>query len=249
MEGTNNEEEAFLSLKRAGFDPDYIHISELNNKKNINDYELIFIPGGFSAGDYIRAGALFAARLRPFMKDINKFIDSDKLLIGVCNGFQVLSELGLLPDTGNNKNRTMALAINDSNKFECRYTYIKYTSKNKIFKKYFSNKIFQVPVAHLEGKVKFMDDNILDEVLNNDQVIFKYTDINGNNSGYPWNPNGSVMDIASLSNKYGNVIGLMPHPERVYYNYQLMNDNIYHEKGTGEYFFKSLYDYTKNLVS
>ena len=89
MEGTNNEEEAFLSLKRAGFDPDYIHISELNNKKNINDYELIFIPGGFSAGDYIRAGALFAARLRPFMKDINKFIDSDKLLIGVCNGFHI----------------------------------------------------------------------------------------------------------------------------------------------------------------
>jgi len=248
MEGTNNEEEAFLSLKRSGFTPDYIHISELKNKKNINDYDLIFIPGGFSAGDYIRAGALFAARLRPFMNDINKFIDSNKLLIGVCNGFQVLSELGLLPDTDNSKNRTMVLAVNDSNRFECRYTYIKYTSKNKIFKKYFDNKIFQVPVAHLEGKVMLNNNNTLNEILDNDQIIFKYTDITGNNSSYPWNPNGSIMDIASLSNKNGNVIGLMPHPERVYYNYQLMNDDIYHEKGTGEYFFKSLYNYTKNLV-
>ncbi len=248
VEGTNNEEEAFLSLKRSGFNPDYVHISELGTKKNINDYDLIFIPGGFSVGDYIRAGALFAARLRPFMKDINRFIDSGKLLIGVCNGFQVLSELGLLPDTDKEKNRTMALAINDSNRFECRYTYIKYSSKSKVFKKYFDNKIFQVPVAHLEGKVTFNNENTLDEVLNNDQILFKYTDISGNNSEYPWNPNGSIMDIASLSNKYGNVIGLMPHPERVYYNYQLMNDNIYHENGTGEYFFKSLYSYTKDLV-
>ncbi len=249
MEGTNNEEEGFYSLKRSGFVPDYVHISELTSeKKHLNDYDLIFIPGGFSSGDYVRAGALFAARLKPFLKDVEKFNDSKKLIIGVCNGFQVLSELGLLPDTDNTKERTMVLATNESDKFECRYTYIKYTSKNKIFKKYFENKIIQVPVAHLEGRVLFKNDKILEEITENDQILFKYSNYNDTDSSYPWNPNGSVMDISSLTNKNGNIIGLMPHPERVYYNYQMSPDGSMHEMGTGEYFFRSLYEYTRRLV-
>jgi phosphoribosylformylglycinamidine synthase I len=246
MEGTNNEEEAFLSLKRSGFSSEYIHVSEIG-KKNLENYDLLFIPGGFSAGDYIRAGAIFAARLTPYMNSINKFIDSGKLLIGVCNGFQVLSELGMLPDLDGNKNRAMVLAINTSNKFECRYTYVKYTSKNKIFKQHFSGKTFQVPVAHMEGKVLFDSKKTLDKVIENDQILFQYTDPAGNKASYPWNPNGSVMDIAALSNINGNVIGLMPHPERVYYNFQMMNDGIKHENGTGKLFFDALYEHTKKL--
>ncbi|MEM0139748.1 MAG: phosphoribosylformylglycinamidine synthase subunit PurQ [Ferroplasma sp.] len=248
MEGTNNEEEAYLSLKRSGFDPDYIHISEIGKKK-LNDYDLLFIPGGFSAGDYIRAGAIFASRLKSSMKDINKFIDSGKIIIGVCNGFQVLSELGLLPDLDGTNRRSMALAVNDSNRFECRYTYVRYSSKNPIFKKYFDGKILQVPVAHMEGRVIFDSSRTEDTVLGNGQILFQYTNKSGEDSSYPWNPNGSVMDIAGLTNKSGNVIGLMPHPERVYYGYQMMHDGDLHSNGTGELFFKSLYEYTKNLLA
>ncbi len=248
MEGTNNEEEAFYSLKRSGFNSQYIHVSEIG-KKRLEDYDLLFIPGGFSAGDYIRAGSIFAARLLPYMHDLERFIDSGKILIGVCNGFQVLSELGLLPDTDGKKNRNMVLAVNNSNRFECRYTYVRYTSKNRIFKKYFSGKIFQVPVAHMEGKVIFDSDKTLDGVLDNDQMLFQYTNEDGTDSSYPWNPNGSVMDIAALSNRTGNVIGLMPHPERVYYNYQLMHDDKFYENGTGKLFFDSLYEYTEKLSS
>jgi phosphoribosylformylglycinamidine synthase len=248
MEGTNNEEEAFLSLRRSGFSSEYVHISEIGKKK-LEDYDLLFIPGGFSAGDYVRAGAIFASRLAPHMHDLDKFIDSGKILIGVCNGFQVLSELGMLPDLDRKKKRTMALAINNSNKFECRYTYVKYTSKNRIFRKYFDGKIFQVPVAHMEGKVIFDSKNTLDSVIDNDQMLFQYTNYDGTDSSYPWNPNGSLMDIAALSNREGNVIGLMPHPERVYYNFQMMNDGNNYEKGTGQIFFDALYEYTKKLVS
>jgi phosphoribosylformylglycinamidine synthase len=248
MEGTNNEEEAFLSLKRSGFFSEYIHVSEIGEKK-LTDYDLLFIPGGFSAGDYIRAGAIFASRLFPHMRDLNKFVDSGKILIGVCNGFQVLSELGMLPDIDNRKQRSMVLAINNSNRFECRYTYVKYTSKNRIFKKYFSGKIFQVPVAHMEGKVMFDEEKTLENVIDNDQMLFQYTNLKGTDSSYPWNPNGSVMDIAALSNKAGNVIGLMPHPERVYYNYQMMNDGKDHKNGTGQLFFDALFEYTQKLYA
>jgi phosphoribosylformylglycinamidine synthase I len=246
MEGTNNEEEAFLSLRRSGFESEYIHVSEIGKKK-FEDYDLLFIPGGFSAGDYVRAGAIFASRLAPHINELNKFVDSGKILIGVCNGFQVLSELGMIPDTGEERKRTMVLGTNDSDRFECRYTYIKYTSKNKIFRRHFEGKILQVPVAHMEGKVIFDSKKTLDSVIENDQMIFQYTDINGTDSSYPWNPNGSVMDIAGLTNREGNVIGLMPHPERVYYGFQMMNDGNQHKNGTGEIFFNSLYEYTKKL--
>jgi phosphoribosylformylglycinamidine synthase len=248
MEGTNNEEEAYLSLQRSGFIPDYIHIFDLNSgRKNLLDYDVLLIPGGFSAGDYIRAGAIFAARLRAYIRDLQKFNDLNRVILGICNGFQVLSELGMLPDTGNKMERSMVLAVNESNRFECRYTYFNYTSRNKIFESAFRDRIMQVPVAHLEGRVLFKNENILDEVLQNDQILFKYTNPDGTGSGYPWNPNGSVMDIAGISNENGNVIGLMPHPERVYYNFQMMPDGHVHEKGTGEYFFKAIYNYTKKL--
>ncbi len=246
MEGTNNEEEAFLSLRRSGFKSEYIHVSEIGKKK-FEDYDLLFIPGGFSAGDYVRAGAIFASRLAPHIHNLERFVDSGKILIGVCNGFQVLSELGMIPDSGSNKRRTMVLATNTSNKFECRYTYVKYTSRNKIFNKYFSGKISQVPVAHMEGKVIFDSEKTLDSVIENDQMLFQYTDINGTDSSYPWNPNGSIMDIAGLTNKEGNIIGLMPHPERVYYGFQMMNDGNQHENGTGKAFFDALFEYTEKL--
>ncbi len=248
MEGTNNEEEAYLSLQRSGFKSDYIHISELGKKK-FEDYDLLFIPGGFSAGDYIRAGAIFASRLHAYINDLKKFIDSGKILIGVCNGFQVLSELGLLPDIDDSRKRSMVLAVNESNRFECRYTYIKHSPDKSIFSKYFHNKISQVPVAHMEGRVLFDSERTLENVIDNDQILFQYVNNDGSDSSYPWNPNGSVMDIAGLTNSSGNVIGLMPHPERVYYNFNMMHDGNINANGTGEIFFKALYEYTEKLMA
>ncbi len=239
MEGTNNEEEAFLSLKRSGFDPDYVHINELvKRQKFIDDYNLIFIPGGFSAGDYIRAGAIFAARLRPFLNDIRSFIDSGRFIIGVCNGFQVLTELGLFFDG----ERKIALTVNESNRFECRYTYIKLSTKKVFYD--LGNEPMQVPVAHLEGRV-FGDENTIKKLIENDQILFKYVDNNGKYAGYPWNPNGSIMNIAGITNDAGNVIGMMPHPERVYYQFQMSGIERKLKNGTGERFFNLLYKYTK----
>ena len=249
MEGTNNEQEALYSFSRSGADPEYVHVNDLQRKrKKLDDYSMIFIPGGFSGGDYIRGGAIFAARIRhSSFQDLRKFISEEKPVIGVCNGFQILAELGLLPGFEGKEDRILTLTSNHSNRFECRYTYMKMSSRNSIFAKSFGDgKPHQVPVAHSEGRIVMTGgEKTLQRLIDNDQVLFRYTDRDGNEAGYPWNPNGSVYNIASMTNEAGNVIGLMPHPERVYYPYQMMGEEKYLEFGTGKIFYDSLVDYIK----
>ena len=135
MEGTNNEDEAYHSFRRSGAEPEYVHINEISRGHiDLEDFSAIFIPGGFSAGDYVRAGAIFAARLRfSVMDKLVRFINSEKPVIGICNGFQVLAELGLIPDIDGRQERVVTLAPNISSRFECRYVYIRMTSRNRIF--------------------------------------------------------------------------------------------------------------------
>jgi phosphoribosylformylglycinamidine synthase len=246
MEGTNNEDEAYYSFKRSGSLPDFIHINEISRGQvDLDDYSCIFIPGGFSAGDYVRAGAIFAARLRySVMGKLLKFVETGRPVIGVCNGFQVLAELGFIPDIDGKMSRVVTLAPNESFRYECRYVYFKMASKSKIFSRRFKiGEPRQVPVGHAEGRIIVPNRKYLESISDNSQILFKYSNPEGDSSGYPWNPNGSEMDIAAITNPEGNVVGLMPHPERVYYPFQMMGKEMKGETGTGKDFFDSIVEY------
>ena len=195
----------------------------------------------------MRAGAIFAARLRfSAMDKLTKFVNSEKPVIGICNGFQVLAELGLIPDIDGKHDRVVTLTQNISNRFECRYVYIKMTSKNRIFNSRFSNgKPRQIPVAHAEGRLMAASEKLMELIDENGQFLFRYSNPDGTGCGYPWNPNGSAMDVAAITNSMGNVIGMMPHPERVYYNFQMMGNEKNDINGTGKDFFDSIVDFIK----
>ena len=241
IEGTNCEEESYIAFKEMGQEVEYVHLNLLKRgKKEIEEYDVLFIPGGFSAGDYVRAGAIFAARLKAIaMKAIKRFVDEGKTIMGVCNGFQVLIELGLLPGTeGISDEPEAALMINDSNRFECRWTYLKKENES-LFTKNVPERI-TLPVAHAEGKF-ITSERIMEEMKENGQIIFKYIKPDGSKAKYPWNPNGSLEDIAAITNAQGNVLGIMPHPERAFFSWQHPDwMRVKREHGDGWYIFRSL---------
>jgi phosphoribosylformylglycinamidine synthase len=231
IEGTNCEEEAFLAFGRLGARAEKVHLKQLMGKspqgtrRDLADYHVLMIPGGFSAGDYVRAGAIWAARMKSgLQRELVEFVDSGKPVLGVCNGFQVLVELGLLPAFDG----TMAsvpeavLNTNDSSRFECRPTYLRNDNAGKcIFTRGLRRgEVVMYPSAHAEGKFMLpqeRQDRLLERLVDNDQVVLRYCGPDGSDHpGYPWNPNGSLDDIAGICSPHGNVFGLMPHPERVF---------------------------------
>ena len=241
MEGTNCEEESFIAFRESGFLPEYVHINLLK-LGDLEKYDIIFIPGGFSAGDYVRAGAIFAARLKArIWKDLRNFVDEGKVIMGVCNGFQVLIELGLLPAVDGISNEPQAaLMINSSNRFECRWTYLK-KEKDSIFTREVPE-IITLPVAHAEGRF-VAPQKILEKMDEQEQVLFRYVKPDGSKADYPWNPNGSLNDIAAITNPDGNVLGMMPHPERAFFWYQYPDwTRKRKENGDGSLIFKSLFN-------
>ena len=224
IEGTNCEYETYLAFRELGTRPEYVHLKEIERgKKKISDYQCIFIPGGFSAGDYVRAGAIFAARLKATLfNDLKRFVEEGGAMAGVCNGFQVLIELGFLPAlNGISDEPEACLATNDSNRFECRQTLVKHEGKKcKLTQNIPEGKMGVIPSAHMEGKLVFKNDEYAQEV-NEKQVVFRYVDMDGNTAaGYPWNPNGSYANIAGICNDEGNIMGMMPHPERAFHSWQ-----------------------------
>jgi phosphoribosylformylglycinamidine synthase len=161
--------------------------------KDVSKYDCIVLPGGFSYGDYLRTGAI--ARFSPVMDAVQKHADKGKLVIGICNGFQILLEAGLLPG---------AMLRNESLRFICKYVALKVqTTDSPFLKKATKGEILNIPIAHGEGNY-FADATTIDELKKNDQILVKYVE----------NPNGSLEDIAGICNKKRNVFGLMPHPER-----------------------------------
>ncbi|MDH3364830.1 MAG: phosphoribosylformylglycinamidine synthase subunit PurQ [Thermoplasmata archaeon] len=234
IEGTNCEEESFQCFKRLGAKPEKVHLKQLtgtdvssDERRSLSDYQLLVLPGGFSAGDYVRAGAIFAARLRSRLsEDLKEFVRVGKPVLGICNGFQILVETGLLPAMSG----IMAdvpeavLGTNDSARFECRPTLLKKVNRgNCVFSTRIpDDKISLIPSAHAEGKLMFPVDRakyVIKELEDNDQVVFKYVDPDGSIAGYPWCPNGSTENIAGICNREGNVFGMMPHPERVFFRF------------------------------
>jgi phosphoribosylformylglycinamidine synthase I len=231
IEGTNCELETSLSFKRLGASAEIVHLKQLigavkeREMRNLNDYDLLVIPGGFSSGDYIRAGAIFAARIKGALgQEIADFIESGKPLLGICNGFQVLVEMGLLPGFSHETRemQQVALTTNDSARFECRPALIKHESRgNCVFTRGIAEgSILKMPCAHAEGKLFIAEkkrEDYIQLLEENDQIVFRYVDSGGNYAPYPWNPNGSIDNIAAICNPEGNILGIMPHPERAFY--------------------------------
>ncbi|MHB8352524.1 MAG: phosphoribosylformylglycinamidine synthase I [Thermoplasmata archaeon] len=225
IEGTNNDEELAVALRSVGARPEVVHLKQFEgrgippeDRRRLDDYDLLFFPGGFAAGDYVRAGAILAARVRAAIgPELEAFVRSGRPVGGICNGFQTLTELGLLPGRPDGKlgPPTAALLTNDSGHYECRPTYLRWDGGNfRPFARVPPGTVFLAPSGHAEGKLHLKRRSEARELEENGQILFRWVDPDGEQAGYPWNPNGSPGNVAGLTNRDGTVFGLMPHPER-----------------------------------
>ncbi len=202
---------AVLQFPASNCDQDAIHAVQLlghsaryvwHKEGSLGDADAVIVPGGFSYGDYLRCGAI--ARFSPVMQAVKQFADNGGLVLGVCNGFQVLTEAGLLPG---------ALVRNRDLQFHCEHIFLKTATADSPFTNRIpAGKILRIPIAHGEG-CYFADEETLAKLKANTQILGQYCDANGNLTDTA-NPNGSLLNIAGVCNERRNVAGLMPHPER-----------------------------------
>ncbi|NWF49577.1 MAG: phosphoribosylformylglycinamidine synthase subunit PurQ [Ignavibacteriaceae bacterium] len=197
--GSNCDHDAYYALKKINnYDAEFLWHKDTDLKNS----DVIILPGGFSYGDYLRTGAI--ARFSPIINSVIGFAEKGGIVMGVCNGFQILLEAGLLPGV---------MLNNISLKFVCKDVFLSVENYDTIFTNHIpSKKLLKIPVAHGEGNY-FADEQTLSELERNKQILFRYVSSSGI-ADEASNPNGSVMNIAGLINKRGNVMGLMPHPER-----------------------------------
>ncbi|EMF0080162.1 phosphoribosylformylglycinamidine synthase subunit PurQ [Enterococcus hirae] len=187
--GSNCDADMLWAIRDImGVEAEYVRYDETS----LQGYDGVLLPGGFSYGDYLRCGAI--ARFSAIMNEVVRFEEEGKPVFGTCNGFQILTEAGLLPGV---------LRKNDSLRFICKTVPLKVNNQTAFTSEYETDEIIQLPVAHGEGNY-FCDDQTLQELKANNQIVFTYAE----------NINGSVANIAGITNKAGNVLGMMPHPER-----------------------------------
>jgi len=253
IEGTNCEDDAIRAFTTVGVKAEKVHLKQLIGDcaafrhRRLSDYDALFIPGGWSAGDYVRAGAIFAARMKTRLgNELTEFVEEGKYVIGVCNGLQVLVESGMLPGfDGISEYPEAVMAINADGRFQCRPTYIRHVNKCKVTSGLQAGRVMQVPVAHAEGRISFGegDEEMLKKLKRNKQIVFTYCRADGKPAKgvFPWNPNGALADIAGICNPKGNVLGMMPHPERVISPIQQADwTRTKYKEGEGLQFFKSI---------
>ncbi|HUT59210.1 MAG TPA: phosphoribosylformylglycinamidine synthase I [Phycisphaerae bacterium] len=215
--GTNCDRETQFALEKAGFAAERVHVYRLMERPAaLREYQFLVIPGGFSYGDDVGGGKILANQMLHALADeLNAFIAADKLILGICNGFQVMVKSGLLPwgrvEPGE-AHRDATLAWNTSGRFEDRWVHLKAASDKCVFLP--PGEIIALPIAHGEGRFVPRDERVLARLREGDQIALAYVDADGNIGGYPINPNGSVADVAGLCDPTGRILGLMPHPER-----------------------------------
>lgn len=246
--GTNCDQETIYALKLAGAESDLVHINQLMlGRVRLHPYQMLIFPGGFSYGDDISAGKVLANELRFRLKDqLRQFVESKKLVIGICNGFQVLVKSGLLPGfslMNEDEEQSVTLALNASGRFQCEWICLK-TEQSAATWLHSLPEQFDIPIAHGEGRFVVSSPAMLSKLKRNKQIIFRY---------HGRNPNGSVDDIAGVCNPLGNVVGLMPHPERFVTRFQHPNwphlpAGIADDAGDGFWFWKQAVNYAKNFV-
>jgi phosphoribosylformylglycinamidine synthase I len=213
--GINCDMETEYALELAGAKAQRMHINRIiEDKTLLDEFQMIVFPGGFSYGDDVAAGKILANQTRYHLSEpIHKFIEAGKLVLGICNGFQVLVKMGILPGENSSlQQEEVTITYNDSGKFEDRWVYLAPQTDKCIFIE--PGRQIYLPVAHAEGKVVARNAAILDTLKSDGQIAFKYVDKNGEEGDYPVNPNGSIDSIAGLTDTTGRILGLMPHPER-----------------------------------
>jgi len=197
--GSNCDYDAYQAVRVLGEDVDFLW----HKSSELNGCDVIILPGGFSYGDYLRSGAI--ARISPIMQSVAKFAESGGPVLGICNGFQILLESGLLPG---------ALLRNKHLRFSGKFVYVKVENSENPFASFCSKgEILKIPIAHKDGNYYNFDGDI-EELKKMSRIILRYCDKDGNITDDS-NPNGSIFNIAGISNREGNVVGMMPHPERV----------------------------------
>ena len=254
--GTNCDLETSRAFKELGTQPEVLHTQRVFKEKNLEDYDILVFPGGFSYGDYVRSGAIWATECEYRIGDeLVRFVDEGKPVIGICNGFQQLVELGFLPGwEGKSKYPEAALA-DSINGYQNRWIRIKLMGRGncKIMKGIDPGYILRCPVAHGEGRFLLPPDKKeeqLNQLKDKDMLVWQYVDEDGTpaDETFPDNPNGSYSDIAGICNPEGTVLGLMPHPERAFYGYLMpewTKKGLPEKYGDGYPFFDSIVKYVE----
>jgi len=220
--GINCEDEMAAAYRLAGADADIVHLHEVFSERvNIHDYEILNFPGGFAFGDDLGSAKVLANKFKfkkmksgsHFIDEVQKFLDSKKYIVGVCNGFQALVKMGLLPNTNGSFEQEVTLTHNDSGRFEDRWITAKVNADSQ--SPYLKDLgLIDMPVRHGEGKLLFKDEKVRKTIIENHLNCLTYADDEGRETGeYPFNPNGSELNCAGLTDKTRQVFGLMPHPE------------------------------------
>jgi phosphoribosylformylglycinamidine synthase subunit PurQ / glutaminase len=212
--GTNRDREVACAVTAAGGVPQIVHVNDLRARPGrLDSYQMLVLPGGFSYGDDLGAGRLWAADLRwLFQDELARFIAAGKPVLGICNGFQALVKSGWLPGPPLDGIQA-TLTRNASNRFECRWVRLQPDPGSAcVFTRGLTDVIY-CPVAHGEGRFVPGNEQVLGHLKALRRIALTYTTAEGGVAGYPDNPNGSVAGIAGICNEQGNVIGLMPHPE------------------------------------
>src|SRR3989304_2697181 len=253
--GTNCDAETRRAFINIGVGAEVAHLNDVARKNNLLDYHVLVFPGGFSYGDYVRAGAILAksviARLGHSLKE---FVNEERPILGICNGFQILVEAGLLPGfNGLSELPQAALATNVPIGYRCVWVHLKHESKGKcIFtKRVKKEQVIHIPIAHGEGRFMFersKQNEKLNELIENDQLVFQYCTEDGETAQgrFPINPNGSFHDIAAICDQTGTIFGLMPHPERAYFTWQQPDRTRYgrlSKYADGRLVFEAVVDY------
>ncbi len=217
--GINCDMETEHALRLAGACPERIHINRvIENPAMLDGFQIMVFPGGFSYGDDVAAGKILANQTVHHLSDIlHKFIEDGKLVLGICNGFQVMIKTGIVPGL-NGVGRlsltdpAVTLTDNDCGKFEDRWVYLEPAARHCVFVE--PNRRIYLPIAHGEGKIVAKDEAALDHICRQDLAAFRYVDAEGKPGEFPVNPNGSQDAIAALTDSTGRALGMMPHPER-----------------------------------
>lgn len=217
--GTNCDEETAYAWEQAGARTQRVHVRELTDRPAmLGEFAILTLPGGFSYGDDISAGKILASQLTSHLADaVRSFVATGRLVLGICNGFQVLVKAGLLPgpaaQAGGDPlaDQSVTLTHNDSARFEARWVHLR-SSRESAFLP--ADTVLAMPIAHGEGKLVCRDDTVRRRLADDGHIALTYCDADGRPGPYPINPNGSEADIAGLTDATGRILGLMPHPER-----------------------------------
>ncbi len=249
--GINCERETAHTFRQAGGEPLLIHLNDIiENPSYLEKTKILAIPGGFSFGDDIASGRILANRIRYRLeKPLQKFIDDGKLIIGICNGFQVMVKMGILPLFQKEFKQLVTLTHNNSGRFEDRWVSLKVNTVSPcVWTK--GIEYIELPVRHGEGKFITKDETVLKQLKDNQQIVLQYAkkDKSLANGEYPINPNGSSEDIAAICDPSGRIFGLMPHPEAFWDSklHPLWNRLQLEGPGDGLKIFRNGIDFAKN---